>query len=99
MKTDYQRFRVYGRNGCMGEFYSYGFDIESSRNIFALMKKEKVKILYQMPITKICNDGGSVVYENEFLSISEMDESFQKAHYEAAQKLIYGDEKSIKDVE
>ena len=29
------------------------------------MKKEKVKILYQMPITKICNDGGSVVYENE----------------------------------
>lgn len=65
MKTEYQRFKVFGRNGCMGEFYSYGFDIESSRNIFALMKKEKVKILYQMPITKICNDGGSVVYENE----------------------------------
>lgn len=28
MKTEYQRFRVYGRNGCMGEFYSYGFDEE-----------------------------------------------------------------------
>jgi hypothetical protein len=65
LKGDYQRFRVYGRTGCMGEFYAYGFDIEASRRIFACMKKEKVKILYQMPITKICNDGGSVVYENE----------------------------------
>ncbi|MDD4436485.1 MAG: hypothetical protein PHS04_00405 [Tissierellia bacterium] len=65
MKTDYQRFRVYSIKGCMGEFYSYGFDIESSRNIFALMKKEKVKILYQRPITKICDDSGTTVYENE----------------------------------
>lgn len=65
MKTDFQRFRVYGQNGCIGEFYSYGFDVESSRRLFALMKKEKVKILYQCPITKICNDNGSTVYENE----------------------------------
>lgn len=48
---------------------------------------------------KIFIDGVVVEIENEFLSISEMDEAFQKAHYEAAQKLIYGDEKSLKDVE
>lgn len=38
-------------------------------------------------------NGEIVDIENEFLSISEMDESFQKAHWEAVDKLINDYEK------